>query len=148
MNGEPQDYRMAESERRVDNLLRLGTVAAADYAAARVKVQSGDLFTGWIPWITRRAAGDIDWWAPEVGEQVLLLSPCGDPAQAVCLGSIYRSAAPAPQRRPDVRYTRYEDGTSVEYDRAAGVLTVDCVNEVVVRAAAHVQVRAARIDLN
>ena len=145
---EPTAFRLAELERRLDNLLRWGTVAQADYAAARVRVQSGDLLTGWIPWLTRRAAGDIDWWAPEVGEQVMLLSPCGDPAQAVCLPAVYQTAHPAPAAAPTVHRVAYADGTTIEYDRARGRLRIDCVNQVEVLAAAHVRVRAARIDWN
>lgn len=118
------EYRLAELERRLDNLLRYGTVDQADYAAARVKVKSGELVTGWIPWLTRRASNDIDWWAPEVGEQVLLLSPCGDPAQAVALPAIYQSAHPAPKSVETVRRIEFKDGGFAEYDRASGALTV------------------------
>jgi phage baseplate assembly protein V len=126
VNAEPTDFRLAELERRLDNLLRLGTVAAADYSGARVRVQSGELLTGWIPWLTRRAADDIDWWAPEVGEQVLLLSPCGDPAQAVCLPAIYQAARPAPETSPTVRTIRFADGMRISYDRRQSLLAVDC----------------------
>jgi phage baseplate assembly protein V len=124
MKGEPEEYRLSELERRLDNLLRIGTVAEADYAAARVRVRSGDLLTGWIPWLTRRAAGDIDWWAPEVGEQVLLLAPCGDPAQAVCLPAIYQAAHPAPESVATVSRIEFRDGGFARYDRASGVLVV------------------------
>lgn len=126
MNREPGEYRLAELERRLDNLLRVGTVADADYAAARVRVRSGDLLTGWIPWLTRRASVDIDWWAPEVGEQVLLISPCGDPAQAVCLPAIYQAAHPAPESAATVRSVRIADGMRVSYDRQKSHLTVYC----------------------
>lgn len=149
MRGEPGEYRLAELERRLDNLLRVGTVAEADYAAARVRVRSGDLLTGWIPWLTRRAAGDIDWWAPEVGEQVLLIAPCGDPAQAVCLPAVYQAAHPAPEGTATVRSVRFADGTRVSYDREASRLTVQCAGDVEVVAAGHVTVAAAdRIELS
>ncbi|WP_051321681.1 phage baseplate assembly protein V [Chrysiogenes arsenatis] len=114
------DFRVAELERRLDNLIRYGTIAQADYALHRVRVQSGELLTGWIPWLTRRASLDNEWWAPEVGEQVILLSPCGDPAQAVALPAIYQAAHPGSQNRPTVHRIDYGDGGFMEYDRAAG----------------------------
>lgn len=123
-------YRLAELERRLWNLLRLGTIAEADYAVARVRVQSGDLLTGWIPWLTRRASSDIDWWAPELDEQVLLLSPCGDPAQAVAMPALYQSAYPAPEQSPDKQRIVFKDGTAVSYDRAAKILTIECAGDI------------------
>ncbi|MEE9357245.1 hypothetical protein [Candidatus Vondammii sp. HM_W22] len=39
-------YELAEIERRLANLIRLGTVEQADYDKARVRVRSGELLTG------------------------------------------------------------------------------------------------------
>ncbi|MBU0680104.1 MAG: phage baseplate assembly protein V [Proteobacteria bacterium] len=126
---ESTEYRLAELERRLNNLLRMGTIAEADYPAARVKVASGDLLTGWIPWLTRRAGNDSDWWAPEVGEQVLLLSPAGDPAQALCLPSVYQQAHPARATLETVRRIDFADGGFVQYDRASGELIINVVGD-------------------
>ena len=141
MKGDPAEYRLAELERRLDNLMRVGTVAETDYAAARVRVRSGDLLTGWIPWLTRRAARDIDWWAPEIGEQVLLLAPCGDPAQAVCLPAVYQAAHPAPEAAPTVRTIRFADGMRISYDRQQSLLTVDCPGTATVSVAGDVAIQ-------
>jgi phage baseplate assembly protein V len=139
---EPIQYRLAELERRMWNLLRFGTIQATDYPAARVKVQSGDMLTGWIPWMTRRASSDVDWWAPELGEQVLLLSPCGDPAQAVALPALYQLAHPAPEQTANIRRINFGDGTVVIYDRSAKKLSIECVGEVFVNADGNVSVES------
>lgn len=110
--------------RRMENLIRPGTVDAADYAAARVRVRSGDLLTDWIPWFTQRAGNDRDWWAPEEGEQVVLLCPSGDPAQGFALPAGFQQAHPAPANSADVHRREYADGSFVEYDRAAHRLIV------------------------
>ncbi|MFI9652601.1 phage baseplate assembly protein V [Guyparkeria sp. GHLCS8-2] len=109
----------AEINRRLENLIRLGTVDQADYASARLKVRIGELVTGWLPWLTHRAGGDRSWWAPEVGEQVVLLSPGGDLAQGIVLPSLYRDAHPAPGTDPAKHTTRYQNGTEETHDRAA-----------------------------
>jgi phage baseplate assembly protein V len=113
---------LAELSRRLANLLRAGKVAEADYARARLRVRIGDQVTGWLPWLTSRAGGDRAWWAPEVGEQVLVLSPDGDPAQGWALPAGFTDAAPPPADDPAVSRTVYADGAVIEYDRAAHCL--------------------------
>jgi len=111
--------RVERLERRLHNLLLLGTIEAADYAAARVRARIGDLVTGWLPYLTQRAGGDITWHAPEVGEQVVVLSPSGELAGAVVLPALYQAAHPAPAAVADRRVTTYLDGAAIAYDRTA-----------------------------
>ncbi len=119
------DFRLTELERRLANLLRLGTIEQLDEATARVKVKSGEMLTGWLPWLTRRAGQDLDWWAPEPGEQVMLLSPSGDPAQGVVLPAIYQTAYPAPAISKSIYRKLFADGTVIEYDRTTHLLKAD-----------------------
>lgn len=110
-------------DRRIENLLMLGTIASVDLQAARVTVKSGDLLTAPLPWITQRAGDARTWWAPSVGEQVLLLSPGGDPKRAVVLPGLYCTAQPAPANAEKLDHTTYADGAVVEYDAVAHKLT-------------------------
>ncbi len=121
------EFELAELARRLANLVRVGTIQEVDASTARVRVQyaetgGGPVLTGWLPWITARAGGDRSWWAPEVAEQVLLLAPSGELAQAVVLPALYRQAYPAPESDPDKQTRVYSDGAIVEYDRAAHYL--------------------------
>lgn len=125
---------VAELARRLANLIRAGRIAQADYVRARVRVRIGDLLTGWLPWLTHRAGGDRSWWAPEVGEQVLVLSPDGEPAQGWVLPAGFSDAAPPPANRPEVHCTIYDDGAVIEYDRAAHKLTAMIPGDVVLTA--------------
>jgi phage baseplate assembly protein V len=115
-------YRLAELERRLPNVLRVGTVAEADYPAARVRVRTGDILTGWLPWLTVRAGMDRSWWAPEVGEQAVILAPSGELGQGLVLFGLYRDTHPAPADRETVDRRVYADGAVIEYDREAHVL--------------------------
>lgn len=117
-------YALAEIERLLANLIRVGTVAALDAAAARVTVDVGGLTTDWLPWITGRAGETRTWSAPRPGEQVLVLAPYGDLAQAIVLPALYQDARPAPAASQDIERITYPDGSTVDYDSAQGQLTV------------------------
>jgi len=109
--------RLGDVERRLANVITLGAIIAADYDNALVKVQAGGLITGWRPWLTRRASNDLDYWAPEVGEQVILLSPGGESEKAVVLPAIYQADHQSDLASPTVHRTTYSDGSVIEYDR-------------------------------
>ena len=114
-----------ELQRQLNNLIRVGVVHSADYPNAVIKVTLGEQVTGWLPWLTHRAGGDRSWWAPEVGEQVIVLSPSGDVSSAMVLPAMYQSSKAAPKNAETVHHTIYEDGTFIEYDRATHKLTVN-----------------------
>ncbi len=117
---------LSEIDRRVANIVRFGTIASLDETNALVTVSIDDeteTFT--LPWVTPRAGGDVSWWAPEVGEQVVILSPSGELANGVVLPSIFQDAHPQNANSKDVHRTTYGDGTVVEYDRAAHALKID-----------------------
>lgn len=116
----------AEHGRLIANLAMVGVVAELDESSARVRVDADGMLTDWIPWIERRAGPGVRTWsAPEVGEQVFIVCPYGDPCQAVVVGSIYQDVHPAPASAKTVHRTEYADGSVVEYDRAAAALTVN-----------------------
>lgn len=132
------EYNLVELSRRLENLIRHGVIAEADYTTARVRVtyntdaQGQPVNTNWLPWLTQRASHDADWWPPEVGEQVLILSPSGDLSQGFVLPAVYQNNHPAPETVATKRRINFADGSFVEYDRAAHKLTVtvnggDCV---------------------
>lgn len=118
-------FELLELDRRLANLIRIGEVCALDAAAALVQVDLGEQVTDWLPWVTGRAGGNRTWHAPEVGEQVLVLSPSGELNQGVVLPALYQDAHPANAATPDIERTTYADGSVVEYDRAAHRLTVN-----------------------
>lgn len=120
-----REFDLADMDRRVSRLIRLGVVAEADYEKARVRVSIGKVVTNWLPWITRRAGLDVDWWAPSKGEQVVVLAPDGEFNNAVVLGSVYQAKHPAPESNPKVRLTRMEDGATFRYDSENSALTIE-----------------------
>lgn len=151
-------YAIAEIDRRLANVVQLGTVCEADYKKARVKVKIGQVVTGWLPWVTGRASHDITWWSPEIGEQVVILSPSGEMNQGVIIAGIYQQSYPAPEQTPDIQKTVYKDGTVVEYNRESHCMTVNVnpggVLKLVVGGSSiemnkdQIALKAKRIDIN
>ncbi|MGE4296937.1 MAG: phage baseplate assembly protein V [Desulfovibrionaceae bacterium] len=135
-------FRLAELERKLPNVVRVGTVEAADYPAARVRVRTGDIVTGWLPWLTVRAGMDRSWWAPEVGEQTVVLSPSGELAQGVVLFGLYRDAHPAIADVPTIHRVEYADGAFIEYDREQHILSAYVPGDIVAVADGNVAVTA------
>lgn len=121
-----QELALPDLERRVANMVRLGTVMAVDHGRALVRVKSGDIESTWLPWPAgRAAAGKRRWDAPEVGEQVAMLCPGGDLRQAVVVPGLYQQAYAAPNADPNKDTVVYGDDTLIEYDRATHTLVAD-----------------------
>lgn len=110
---------IAQLNRLLENLVRLGTIAEVDHQVARVKVQSGRLLTGWLPWVAPRAGADREWNPPTVDEQVVLLSPSGQTANGVVLVGLFSDEHPANGDRANLHRYTYADGAVIEYDSIA-----------------------------
>ncbi len=137
-----QQFEITELSRLLANMIRIGTIEKTDYQKALVRVRSGEMLTGWIPWITRRASFDSDWWAPEIGEQVVLLAPCGDPMQAVVLPAIYQQKHPALENRETIQKVTFADGAWCSYDRAAKKLSFHTPGDIEIDAGGEIRIRA------
>lgn len=107
---------LATLARLLENLIRFGTIAEVDEAAARVKVTTGKLTTAWLPWIAPRAGADREWNPPTEGEQVILLSPSGQLANGVAITGLFSDLLPANGDRPGLHRRTYRDGAVIEYD--------------------------------
>ena len=76
-------YRIAELERRLNNVMRPAKVTEVDPAKSIAKVTYASSSEGepvesdWIPWT--ESAGDIKSWSPvSIGEQLMMMSPSGE----------------------------------------------------------------------
>ncbi len=69
---------LSELSRAVRDIIRIGVIAEVNTTLGVCRVQSGELMTDWLHWLTSRAGGSRTWWAPSIGEQVLLLSLGGE----------------------------------------------------------------------
>lgn len=115
-----------ELQRRLDNLLRLGTIAEVDLANAKVKVQSGEILTTWLLWATFRAGTSQSWSPPTIGEQCLILSVSGELTLGVVLIGLYTQNAPS--QSADEHLIKFADGAEIGYNHASGHLSVKNCN--------------------
>jgi phage baseplate assembly protein V len=119
------DFKISELERRVANLVLIGTVVSVR-GDGFARVQSGGLETGWLPWLSSRMGARRDWAAVEPAEQVVVLCPNGDPAQGIILASLGSNANPNPSDNPRLFKTVFKDGSFFEMDLDSGAVTLSC----------------------
>ena len=119
---------LSDIKRLLENLICYATVVAADYPNARVKVDISGRNSAWIPWLTDSAAGDRSWDAPEIGEQVVVLCPSGNPANGVIAGALFKIAAPAPANDVDITRRVHGDGMVVEHDRKNKITRINALD--------------------
>lgn len=117
-------YDVSELNRQISNLARIGTVKELDEANARVKLSVSGLTTDWLPWSAARAGKTRTWSPPQVGEQVVMLSPFGDMGQAVIIGSLFSDTDPAPAASKDQETTVYPDGARIDHNSATHATTL------------------------
>lgn len=130
--------------------LKFGTVSAVDEKTCRVRVRLPDLDnlrTAWLPVGVRKTKLDKDYWLPDIGEQVaVLLDGRGEDGVVLC--AIYSEADVVPVASKNKWYRQFSDGTTLDYDRSAHMLTVNCVGGITVVAAGSVVVKAPSVTLD
>lgn len=130
----------AELLRLITNLIRIGTIEEIDVELARVRIKSGENLTGWLPWFAGRAGTTKDWNPPTIGEQIVLLSPSGDLAQAIVLGSLYSEQNPAPQNSADLYHVAMPDGTFLTYNHVEHSLLIEVLGNTALHITGNTQI--------
>ncbi len=105
----------------IGDVVRLGTIDSVDLAGATCRVRVGDLVTGDIAWLERRAGATRTWSPPSIGEQCVLICPDGDDLAGVALPGLFSDAHPAPGATT-AELIRFADGAILSYDPQAQAL--------------------------
>lgn len=119
-------YASAQHDRMLAGLVMPCGVVGIDLAAAMVRVSDGAGWTSaWVRWHSQAAGKARHWRAPSLGEQGVLISPSGEPAQGTFVPGLYGNAGAQPDNRDHVEVWRFDDGGSLIYDWAASTYTID-----------------------
>ena len=111
-----------ETLRLLRNLIRIGTVTDVDLVAGKCRVLTGENTTDWLQWLSARAGAARTWFAPSVGEQVLIFSLGGELNAAFILPGIFSDTFPAPSASAEALHFAFSDGAVIEYKPATGAL--------------------------
>lgn len=110
-------FELVELARKLANLLKPGVVHEVRHNPYAVRVKSGELVTAFLPVLVERAGPNRSWDPLEKDEQVIVLSPDGNPAQGWVLPAGYTQSHSQPSSDPDKWQRVFKDGAVIEYDR-------------------------------
>ena len=112
----------ADDKRRLENIVRFGTIKTINPSQPipTVIVNLDDIDTPEIRCLNARSGSDTTWDMPSVGEECMVISPCGDigPTSIVMYG-FYNDAHPAPSSDLNKKLRVYSDGCVIAYDVSA-----------------------------
>ena len=118
-------YASAQHDRMLSSMVIPCRVVAVDLAAAMVRVtDGGDWTSAWVRWHSQAAGRARHWRSPSLGEQGVLFSPSGEPAQGTFMPGLYGNAGAQPDNRDHVEAWRFPDGGQLVYDWQAGSYTI------------------------
>ena len=129
----------------IKNLIRAGVVSEVepDKCAARVTFEDRDgLVSAVLPVLQTSCLSNKFYSLPDVGDSVLCLMLPNDTEGngGFILGSFYTDKNPPPAQARDISTINFGDGTTVTYDRAKHLLSINCVG--------NISINGERIDLN
>lgn len=110
---------LSEGDRRSGSGVRPGKVLEIQVSGSgvRVRVKLDDGVTSdFLPWMTW-AAGTLRVWSPPtLGEQVLVLSPSGEPHQGFVAPALFSQAFPTPSTNLKHTLLQWQDGGYIRYE--------------------------------
>jgi phage baseplate assembly protein V len=145
MFNEKEGYLLNDISKRISNIIRIGTISNLDFNSAIARVKIGDLETNWLPWINSNSGTNNSWNPPEIGEQVVILSPSGELNQAVILPSLYKNNAS--ENSSTIKSMIFADGSKVSFNLESGNLDLDIKGNATIKVAGNAQIEASNITL-
>lgn len=120
---------LAEIELALKKMVREGYVLSLSEGSCAVDVELpnglGGMETVTVPVLVKQSHTNKDYWMPDVGEKVtcVFLPPLC--TSGFCLGSSYADDQP-PAASAGVRKVKFNDQTTVEYNRGTHTLKIAC----------------------
>lgn len=129
-----------------------------DRMMARVRFPDlGDLISGWLPVGVMNSLNNHDEFALDIDEHVFCIMMGSGVEEGIILAAIYDDKNKPSNKNREQRYTKFQDGTEIFYDRKenkllaknqAGSFIRMQDGEIEIHGENHVSITAPRIDLN
>jgi len=118
-------------EQRVSNLIRSCVVAEIQSSPPRVKVEydidenQQPVKSGWLCYFEERQGHVQHWNPPKIGEQGIIVSPCGDLRLGKVILGLNTTENPPISTDLNINKMQFSDGTFFEYNRTSKVWSVN-----------------------
>lgn len=125
-----------------------GIVHAAKPGFARVRFDDLDgMISDWLPTSHANTQNDKEVETLNVGAQVSCLMDARMEDGCI-IGAHYSEADAPPVTSSSKWHKTFDDGTTIEYDKAAGHFKLDVIGSVLIQGTGAVVIKGATIDLN
>ena len=101
----------------------------------------------WLLIIVPNSLKNKDYYLPDLEEQIVILLD-ENSESGVCLGAVYSTKDIPPINNLDKRHVKFDDGTTVEYDRKIHKLQIKVQGDILIEATGQITLKGSRIDLN
>ena len=144
-----------EISRAIAEIARIGTVCELEEGKSLVKIDLGDgLVSDLVPLMQISSPSVAMWVKPEIGEQVLLISPNGTAGKGIALRGIYNIQRLEPNdAKGNIAIIDFKDGLQIKYDGEK--LTIKNSNSVELRSSelkiecsGNVELKAPTVKVN
>jgi len=144
---------------------RIGIVVAVDEKKAIARVRWTDIdgeVSYWLPIMQKKTLKDKEYWLPDINEHVVCLID-ENAEEGVILGAIYSDADAPPVQDKNKYHIKFEDGTTIEYDKsehklkanvkgdidvkATGRADIDIQGQIYIKSATNVTIQAPIINM-
>lgn len=113
-------YAVAELQRKLAGMIQITTITSVDHANKKLRVRLGADESAELPWPAIAGRNFVAWRPLRVGQQLILLSPNGDPAQGVVVGELYSQAVDAPSTDDAIDLIQFNNGNLIEHNMNTG----------------------------
>ncbi|NVK42111.1 MAG: phage baseplate assembly protein V [Oceanospirillaceae bacterium] len=142
------ERRLKEVEEKLNKLFQLAIIKEIKEDGTAVCILADDESeTAPLPWMVRHAGETIEWWAPEPGEQVLILNLSGFINLSLIVPAFYSKDHPAPETDPNIRTLICSDGTSISHNMAESTINIETPCAVTVNAEGDATIAAANVTV-
>lgn len=101
----------------------------------------------WLSIVVPNSLKNKDYYLPDLEEQIFIWLDENSETGA-CLGTVYSTKDLPPVNDLDKRHTKFEDGSTFEYDRKTHKLEIKVQGDILIEATGDITLKGERIDLN